>query len=107
MFAIANKDNPNANKCELLVELAQGRIAFYAGETIYGTVHVNLRSKFGPNDTLRLHLLGEEHATYIYKTSSSSGSGRNRRTTTRTHNYDASKPIIALSFPLGGCLELG
>ena len=43
MFAIVDKENPNPNHCSIKLELVNSRVAFYAGEVIYGTIHIDLR----------------------------------------------------------------
>ena len=96
----------NDDRCDLIVQLAQERFAFTAGETIYGTVHVNVKAEC-EHKHLHLHLIGEEYAKYHYTTTHTTGSGKNRRSTTVHHNVENRVKIIDLTFMLASSLEVG
>ena len=92
--------------CDLIVQLAQERFAFTAGETIYGTVHVNVKDVCEYKH-LHLHLIGEEYAKYHYTTTHRSGSGKSSRTTTNHNDVENRVKIIDLTFELASSLEVG
>ena|ERR1719469_676628 len=114
MFAIVDKENPNPSQCSIKLELVNNRDAFYAGEVIYGTIHVDLRSQMSGVDSIQLLLSGNEHIYFTHTTTKLvsggariNGVGSKTKRITTVHENRERNQIIDLSFELAMTPEIG